>query len=201
MSYIYKDSAIEKIILDYFNGMSDKRKRHTNNVISVSEELAYIYKADKDKACFAARCHDFFRGKNNSELNELIQEYNLPDRYIDNPNLAHGKLAAAFLKRIGIDDEEVLNAVSYHTTGRAGMTLLEKIVFIADAIEPDRDYPGVDLIRRIAFEDIDKACLLSLKGTIKHLIDGGMELETIDRDTIEAAEYFESVRKGEINDK
>lgn len=201
MNSIYKDNRIKNIVSEYYDGMSEKRKRHTNNVISTSEKLACLYGADKEKACFASMCHDFFRGNKNAELNDLIHEYNLPDRYIDNPNLAHGKLAAAFLKRIGIDDEEVLNAVSYHTTGRAEMTLLEKIVFIADAIEPDRDYPDVESIRKIAFEDIDKACLLSFKGTIKHLLDGGMELEDIDRDTIEAAEYFESVRKGDINDK
>lgn len=201
MNSIYKDSKIEKIVSEHFNGMSEKRKRHTLNVITLAGELADIYGANKEKACFAARCHDFFRGKNKQELNELIKEYDLPDRYIDNPNLAHGKLAAAFLKRIGIGDEEIINAVSYHTTGRAGMTLLEKIVFIADAIEPDRDYPDVESIRETVFNDIDEACLLSLRGTINHLIKEGMEPESIDKDTIEAAEYYESVRKGDFNDK
>ena len=70
----------------------------------------------------------------------------------------HGKIAAEVMKRDwGIKDEDVINAVKNHTTGRQGMSLLEKIIFVADAIEPSRDYPGVDKLRELAFKDLDSA--------------------------------------------
>ena len=75
------------------------------------------------------------------------------------------------------------------------MSLLEKIVFIADAIEPNRKYSGVEEIRKAAYQDIDKACLMSLEGTINHLKEIGTEIDKIDRDTIEAASFFKAVEK------
>lgn len=190
MSFIYKDKEIEKNIEECFEGLSHKRRIHTENVMKVASELAKVYGADSEKAIFAAKCHDFFRGKSIEEINSLISKYNLPERYLNNANLAHGKIAARFLESIGIDDKDIINSVSFHTTGRKDMSLLEKIVFIADAIEPGRDYPGVDEIRSMAFKDIDKACLMSLEVTIEHLVKTGVPNEEIDKDTIEAAEFL-----------
>lgn len=199
MNSIYNSEDIEKRIQDVFNGMSEKRRVHTEGVMAEAKRLAAIYGTDEEKAWIAAKCHDFFRGKEIDNLNTLVKKYGLPDKYLDNANLAHGKLAAEFLKReLGITDREIIDAVSYHTTGRSGMSLLEKIVFIADAIEPGRDYPGVDEIRRIVDKDIDKACLMSLEGTIKHLKDAGVPDDAIDRDTIEAAEFLKSAEKEKL---
>ena len=96
----------------------------------------------------------------------------------------------------GIRDRDIINAVSYHTTGRAGMSLLEKVIFIADAIEPGRDYPGVDDLRRLAYVDLDKACLLSLTRTAEFVREQGIYL---DDDTLAAKEYLEKELKGEGN--
>ena len=200
MSSIY-DSDINKVIDDAFNALSDKRKKHTQNVMEEAKHLAEKYGADVDKALFSAKCHDLFRGLDINEINSLIKEYKLDDRYLNNANLAHGKIAEKYVSELGLKDEEVLDAISFHTTGRAGMTLLEKIIFIADAIEPLRDYPGVDKLRKLTYEDIDDACLLSLEGTIKHLRKSGVPEESVDKDTIEAADYYRSVRKEELNDK
>ena len=196
---MYNSEDIKKRIKECLEAMSEKRRLHTENVVTEAKKLAAIYGADEEKAELAATCHDFFRGKDKDTINCLVNKYGLPDRYMNNPNLAHGKLAARFLKDdLGIDDAEVIDAVSYHTTGRPDMSLLEKIVFIADAIEPGRDYPGVDEIRRIVDTDIDKACLMSLEGTIEHLKNSGVPTEEIDKDTIEAAEFLRSAEKEKL---
>ena len=86
----------------------------------------------------------------------------------------------------------MLDAVSYHTTGRAEMTLLEKIIYIADAIEPGRNYPGVDDLRKmVEKEDIDGACYLSIKSTIRNLESQSL---FIDEDSMKAKDYFEKRR-------
>lgn len=144
-----------------------------------------------EKADLAVCFHDIFRGRPVSELDELADRYGIPERYKGDPNLAHGKLAAAAMKDdYGIEDEDVINAVSYHTTGRENMTLLEKIVFLADAIEPDRDYPGVERLRQLAETDLDAACLASLEGTIGFLESAGMRESEIDPDTILARDWL-----------
>ena len=99
-----------------------------------------------------------------------------------------------------MEDEDIINAVSFHTTGRAGMSLLEKIIYVADAIEPGRSYPGVEEIRRAAEEDIDKACLISLAHTIEYVRSDGKYL---DEDTVYAKKYFEDIlkQKGEKDDQ
>ena len=175
--------------------LTEKRKRHSEGVRLQAEALAERYGADAEKARIAAVCHDLYRGQPIELIDEKIREYGLPERYLGNASLAHGKIAVEVMKReLGIDDPEILNAVSYHTTGRAGMSLLEKIIFIADATERDRDYPGVEEIRETSFRDLDLACMMSLKGTIDHLIEQGNTVLTIDKDTIEAYDYLKKER-------
>ncbi len=171
------------------DNFSEKRKSHTEGVVRTARELAPRFGADVHKAEVASLFHDMFRGKDIAELNRLVDKYGLDrSRYKDNANLAHGKIAACFMRQeLGIDDEDVINAVSYHTTGRAGMSPLEKTVFLADAIEPGRDYPGVEKLREIAYKDPERGCLASILGTIDHLLDKDVE---IDADTLDAKEYF-----------
>lgn len=172
--------------------LSPKRLKHTLGVRETAVNLAKHYGEDEEKAEIASMCHDIFRGKPIDEINALVKHYGLDDIYLNNANLAHGKLAACFMKEeMGIEDSQLLDCVSFHTTGRADMTMNEKIVFIADAIEPGRDYPGVEEIRKYAFDDIDKACYLSLKGTVEHLMESGMKYEDIHHDTTDALKYFE----------
>ena len=155
-------------ILDYIEkNYSDERKRHTESVKRTAEKLAKIYGADEKKAGTAALFHDMFRRIS---------------------ALGHGELAAQAMERdYGIDDKEILDAVRYHTTGRPGMSLLEKIIYLADAIEPGRDYPGVEDVRALADEDIDRACLLSMDRTIEYVKEKGFVLDEI---TIHARDYL-----------
>jgi len=167
---------------------SEERKRHTYAVCGTAKELAAHYGADQEKAETAALFHDMFRGAPEKTLAYQLKRFDMDDKYHGNPDLAHGKVAAAVMERdCGITDVDVLNAVRFHTTGRPRMTLLEKIIFIADAIAPGRDYPGLEEIRSAAFEDIDAACLLSMEGTIKHVGEKGCYL---DEDTVLARDYL-----------
>ena len=168
--------------------LSDKRRVHTLGVRDTALALADRYGTDPEKAEIAALAHDLYRGLRGEELNKTVKELGLPDKYLDNPNLAHGKIAAIMLeKKYGVEDRDILNAVSFHTTGRKNMSTLEKIIFLADAIEPGRNYPGVEEVREAAEKGLDEGCLRSMTGTIKHVQDQGAYL---DEDTTEAAEYL-----------
>lgn len=170
-----------------WDSLTDKRRVHTQGVLEKALEMAGIFGADAGKVEVAVICHDVYRGRKDDELNALIDEFGIDERYKNNANLSHSKIACAMMKRdLGITDEDILNAVSYHTTGRRGMSVLEKIVFLADAIEKGRDYPGVDDIRKRAETDLDGACLMSLEGTIGFLKSQGFSEDEIDTDTIDA---------------
>ncbi len=193
--------SIEKIKEYIERNMSEKRRLHTYGVCETAVKLARQYGCDIEKARLAALLHDIYRGIPSSTLDYYVRHLGLDEKYLGNANLAHGKIAAATCGReFGVTDSDVINAVSYHTTGRAGMSLLEVIIYVADAIEPGRDYPGVEEIRRAAEEDLDRACLMSLSHTIDYVKSEGKYL---DQDTIRAREYFTDKlnKKGEQHDK
>ena len=94
--------------------------------------------------------------------------------------------------KLDITDEDILNAVKYHTTGRAGMSTLEKVIYLADAIEPGRNYPDVDKVRKLAEISLEKACLFSMEHSINYIRERGLFLH---EDTIKARDYL--LEKGE----
>ena len=175
---------------DYLReNLKQSRLEHTYRVAEEAVKLAKIWGEDPAKAELAALFHDAYRNINWGQLCEYVNRFGLEARYKDSINLAHSKIAAAAMREIwGIEDEDMINAVSYHTTGRAGMSLLEKIIFVADAAEPGRTYPGVDKIRGALGESIDRACLISLEGMMGFLEGQGA---SIDPDTISARDYLE----------
>ena len=176
---------LKEKILEYIRmNLKESRLQHTYRVAETAVAMARREGVDVRKAEIAALLHDCARNLPPEKLNSLVEELGLPDRYRDNVNLSHSKVGAAFAGRLfNIDDREILDAISYHTTGRCRMTTLEKIVFLADAIEPGRDYPGVEAIRDAAEESLDRGCLKSLEGTIEFLKAAD---KFIDNDTIEA---------------
>ncbi len=177
--------------------LSPKRYRHSVGVARMAEKLAGIYGADRDKAYFAGFVHDIAKGYDTQELNELVRKYGLPEEFIDSPALAHSKVGAEILKEeYGIDDEDVLNAVRYHTTGRANMSLLEEIVYVSDAIEQNRSYEGLRRLRMLASFDLDKACLEIIEFCIENVKRRGILLAD---DTIKAKYFIEDKIKGEPN--
>ena len=115
------------------------RYTHSLGVEKMARELAEIYGADSEKAAFAGRYHDIAKCFTPDVMNKYVRDFGLDEMYIDNNPLAHSKVAACILENeFGVKDEEVLDAVRSHTTGRGNMSLLEEIVYVSDAIEENR---------------------------------------------------------------
>lgn len=180
-------------INDYLEkNLSEKRRKHIYAVRDTALELSALFGTDLKKAEIAALFHDMFREISLQKMNEYVKEFKLDSKYLNNKNLAHGKVAAVIMIRdYGIMDNDILNAVSYHTTGRSNMSQLEKIIYLADAIEPNREYPGVDELRKAAFVNLDEACILSLSRTIDYVKSQNLFL---DEDTIEARDYLKELK-------
>ena len=172
------------------NNISEYRKKHIYSTVEEAAKLAVRYNADVNKAILAALLHDTTKELDDKSHLELIEKYNA--KVYDNENevskLLHQITGAIYAtEKFGVTDCDVINAVRYHTTGRAGMSLLEKIIFIADFIEPTRDYQGVENIRKYAYDDIDTTCRIALDFTIRTLENEG---ETVNGQTIEAYNYY-----------
>lgn len=184
MGYTDHDKLKSAIVEFLRENLKETRLQHTLRVVETAAAMAEAEGEDSCKAETAALLHDCARNISPEEMNRQIMQLGLGHRYIDNVNLAHSKIGAAFAReKFGIEDKDILDAVSYHTTGRKGMTKLEKIIFLADAIEPGRNYPGVDRIREAAADSLDRGCLEQLAGTIGFLKSRD---KFIDEDTIEA---------------
>jgi len=131
--------------------LKESRYRHTMGVVRTAIDLACRYGEDPQKARLAALLHDCGRG-------------------VEPGALKHAQVSAQMAKDIfGVHDESILRAIRLHTTGAAGMSRLERIIYLADMIEPYRAYPGVDALRALAAEDLDRAVLLALEHTIAYV--------------------------------
>mgnify|MGYP002460014831 FL=1 len=157
------------------------RYRHTIGVRYTSICLAMRYGEDLTRASYAGLLHDCAKHMSNEKLLAKCCEYHLTVSEVEekNPFLLHGRVGAWLAEhKYGITDPEILGAIEWHTTGRPDMTLLEKIVFTADYIEPGRDQaPNLVELRRLAFTDIDQAVCAILKQTLDYLRDQGGEID------------------------
>lgn len=154
--------------------MSEKRYKHTIGVLETAVRLAGFYGADREKAGTAALLHDIARDVDTGELLRLSETFGVNADEIEKavPDLLHGKVGAAIArKQFMVENDEVLNAIRFHTTGRRGMTVLEKIIFIADMIEPGRDFSGVKDLRDLAFIDLDRAIVAGIESTLCYILD------------------------------
>ncbi len=175
------------------------RRSHTEGVVSVSVKLAKRYGANIHQAEIAALSHDLFRQIPSKEMEAWAKELNVDIEEESSIEIVHGKLAAQALKiYFQIWDEDIINAVSFHTTARKGMSLLEKIIFVADAIEPGRTYPGVDKLRRLAYIDLDEACRMVIENTINYLENKSCKIH---EDTLIAKKYFQRKKGEKMNNK
>ena len=164
--------------------LKESRYKHSLGVQEMASHLAEIHGADVEKAEFAGRYHDIAKCFDQKQMDEAVRKYGLPDEYIGMKALAHSKVAAEILKNeFGVDDEEVLNAVRSHTTGRKDMSLLEEIVYVSDAIEDNRDYPEKKNLQRLAETELDIVCLIVMDFTIDQIYKKG---RVPDNTTIEA---------------
>ena len=137
--------------------------------------LAERYGADVEKARVAALLHDCTKKLNMEQQLELCRRYGIVLDELEQKalKLLHAKTGAAVARDVFGVDDEIYHAIWWHTTGHADMTLLEKIIYLADYIEPSRDFPGVDKLRRTCYEDLDKGLLLGLEMTVREMTDMG----------------------------
>ncbi len=168
--------------------LSKKRFIHSLNVADSALELAKKYGADEYKAYISGILHDIMK-EEQLNLQKMYIERNgeSPNPYMSK-SVYHQMSGAAYCRlELGIEDKEILNAIRYHTTGRRGMTLLEKVVYTADFISADRQYPDVEMMREKAQSSLEDAMLYSLKYTISDLISKGLPVHT---DTVECYNWI-----------
>lgn len=167
------------------NKLSAKRFYHTQNVANLGAELALLYDVDVRKTALACLLHDITKEES---LKLQLQNLQNSDIIVKNeikisPALYHSKTGMLFVRdKLKITDEEILNAISYHTTGAKNMTMLQKIVYVADAISLDRKYKGVEQYRKLAKQDLEKCMLELITYSMKDLLAKHF---TIPIDTIE----------------
>lgn len=165
-------------VKDYDKIISDRLKtaryKHSKNVAKEAVRLARKYGGDIEKAEIAGILHDITKESSPEEHLEIIKKagIELTELEKNSQKLWHAISGSAYIKvELGITDEDIINAVRYHTTGRAGMSLLEKIVFVADFTSADRDYEGVEKMRKAADKSLDEAVFEGMSFTISDLAE------------------------------
>lgn len=161
-------------IKDIVQGMiSSKRFEHSLGVVKWAEILANKYNYDMENARIAAISHDCAKEYKKDDLINiaLTNSLLLDEVTMSEPQLLHGPVGSVLAEeKLGIIDNEILQAIKYHTTGRANMILLEKIIYISDIIEESKDNKGLDIVRKTVLNDIDKAMLMCLDNTIEYVM-------------------------------
>ncbi len=167
-----------------------KRYDHSLRVVDMALKLGLTYGADLDKIKTAAILHDCAKYEESTSLLKKISTFDiiLDNVIMNNKELIHGPLGSKIAEiEYGILDREILDAIHYHTIGRVNMTLLDKIIYIADYIEVKRNFPGLEEIRTMAFEDLDSSILMAMDNTILYLIELN---KLIHPNTLEARNYL-----------
>ncbi|MBQ2895185.1 MAG: bis(5'-nucleosyl)-tetraphosphatase (symmetrical) YqeK, partial [Oscillospiraceae bacterium] len=158
-----------------FTFLKPKRVPHVQGCETMARLLARRWEEDEDTAAEAAILHDITKKLTAAEQLRLCAEYGImtDDAERENTELLHAKTGAAFARALFGVEEAVFRAIFWHTTGRAGMSRLEKIIYLADAIEPTRCYDGVEALRECALRDLDEAMIMSLERTIAYVAQRG----------------------------
>ncbi|API90598.1 hypothetical protein J32TS6_01300 [Virgibacillus pantothenticus] len=153
--------------------LTKERYAHSIRVAETAKKLAHRFGEDVSRAELAGVLHDYAKYRSKEELARWIKTSSvLPKDLLHyHHELWHGPVGALLIEsELGLKDKEIHGAIRYHTTGKANMSKLEMIIFLADYIEPGRKFPGVDEVRKIAENDLHKACWMALANTIRFLI-------------------------------
>lgn len=168
--------------------LSEKRYGHTLRVAATAEALAWAHRLEPDRARLAALLHDAAREIGGpDEFLRLAAEWNLPvgEPERESPKLLHGPVAAELARRdLGVEDADVLEAIRVHTVGRPGMGPLALVLYVADKIEPAREYPSVERLRGLSREDLREAAAESLRRAIAHNEVRGRSIHPASRQTL-----------------
>lgn len=159
-------------VLEKISGaMSEQRFRHVLGVEAAALELAQQYGCDERKASLAALLHDYAKEVADQVFLDLIDQYQLGEELKAwGNNVWHGMVGAYKIRQdFGLEDQDILQAIQRHTVGAKQMTLLDKVLYVADYIEPNRDFPGVEEARQLSKLSLDKAVAFATARTIAHL--------------------------------
>jgi len=151
-----------------------ERFEHSQRVAVCAEELGRHYQLDLNKVRLAALLHDCSRYLDRPGMLKLAEELGLKIDPVERlePKLLHARLSAEIARRdFKVSDPEVLAAIAQHTVGAENMTLLSKIIYLADHMEEDRDFMGVAKVRELAYSNLDRAILESISAMVRHLLD------------------------------
>jgi predicted HD superfamily hydrolase involved in NAD metabolism len=188
------DSMIDFLKME----VSERRFIHSLNTMKTAMDLAKRLRADIKKCQTAGLLHDCAKNIIGSRAIDMCSRYDIELDYVlrNQTSLLHGYLGRIVAReKFGIEDEEVLNAIANHTMGRPAMSTVEKIVFLADYIEPHRFYPGVEELRELAYKDPDCAVVVAVDTTIKKILS---KRELLHTRIIETRNYYISI-KGDMD--
>lgn len=182
--------SIDEMKLYLKANLMEKRYIHTLGVADTAKKLAKINGISEEKAEIAGLAHDVAKNLHEDKIKDIIKKNNiiLSEVEENNPNLWHSIIAPIEARnKLKIDDEEIFDAIRWHTTGKENMSVLTKIIYIADMIEQSRNFEGVEDIRKVTFEDLDAGVYYGLTRSIDILLIRNL---LIDENTIRARNYF-----------
>lgn len=188
---------IENLYSDLKGKVSSTRYNHIMGVLSTAKEIGKKYNVSQEKIEIAVLLHDILKEQEIRKLRELCAGYN----YVELENgaeseIIHGFAAAVYaIEKYNIYDVNILNAVKYHTIGRKDMSLLEKVIYIADGVEPGRTYPEVKKIRELLKNDLDRAIFHEIENKILYLLNNN---KTIHPNAFQLKDWiFKLIKEGE----
>ena len=186
-----KSSEMSKLRKELSKVQDSKRYEHTLSVAYTAANLAACYGENINHALIAGMLHDCAKCLPDEKLLAICekQHMQISEAEYKKPSLLHAKAGSYLaMKKYHVTNQDILNAIHNHTTGRPGMSLLEKIIFVADYMEPGRrQAPRLEQVRRTAFMDLDQAVLMILEDTLKYLQDS---CSVIDQSTQETYQYY-----------
>ena len=185
---------IKELTAKMDKALEKKRFSHTLAVATTASCMAMRYDCDANRAYIAGLLHDNAKCLDNDKKLSICKKYNIPvnDAEAKNPDLLHAKVGSILAKeKYKIEDEEIISSIRWHTTGKPNMTALEKIIYIADYIEPLRKkQSNMDEVRKLAFTDLDACMMKILAGTIQYLTEKNA---TIDQVTMETYQFYKQL--------
>ena len=174
----YISMSREALLAKMETVMPEKRLRHCLGVEKAARELAERFGLDVEKAGLAGLLHDYAKKVSDEDFLSLIDKYQLdPDLKNWGNNVWHGMVGIYKIQEdLGVKDAEILRAIEIHTVGSSTMSELDKVVYVADYIEHNRDFPGVDKARELAQRSLNQAVAYETARTVEHLAHKGMPI-------------------------
>jgi len=166
----------EEIIAIIQKRLSANRYQHSLRVAEVARRLAEQYRVDPGQAYTTGLLHDYAKGLSGQQLLDIAENHGLISHPVDRlvPDLLHGPVGAYLVQtELGLEDVNMLAAIANHTLGALNMSPLEEIVFLADMIEPGRDYPGLERLQCLTERSLEEGMLFGLESTIRYCVDQG----------------------------